>query len=179
VQLIFNQTLRLMLRRIGVPLNQPTRDGELQIAILSNLPVGKADTLQIAALYQKRWRIARLFQVLEPCFRGEINALAYPKAALLGFGIALIGYNLLTVAKAAMRSVHRADKIEAGISPDYLADEVRWVYEHKYLTWCTPIKKLAHKTIPVRLRSSAICLAKLMLMPDGVIELMLHGDKVG
>jgi IS4 transposase len=73
-----------------VPLNQPTRDGELQIAILSNLPMEKADALQIAALYQKRWRIARLFQVLEPCFRGEINTFAYPKAALFGFGMVLI-----------------------------------------------------------------------------------------
>jgi hypothetical protein len=129
VQLIFNQTLSLTIRRIVVQLNQPTRDGDLQIAILSNLPVDKADALQIAALYQKRWRIERLFQVLEQCFRGEINTLAYPNAALFGFGMALICYNLLAVAKAAMRSVHGADKIEAGISPYYLADEVRRVYE--------------------------------------------------
>jgi hypothetical protein len=129
VQLIFNQTLSLTLRRIVVKLNQPTRDGDTEIAILSNLPVAKVDALQIAALYQKRWRIERLFQVLEQCFRGEINTLAYPRAALFGFGLALICYNLLAVAKAAMRSVHGADKIEAGISHYYLANEVRRVYE--------------------------------------------------
>ncbi len=76
-----------------------------------------ADALQIAALYQKRWRIERLVQVLEQCFRAEINTLAYPRAALFGFVMALICYNLLAIAQAAMRRVHGADKIEAGISP--------------------------------------------------------------
>jgi hypothetical protein len=129
VQLIFNDTLKLKLRRIVVQLKQPTRDGEVEIALLSNLPIAQADAVQIAALYQKRWRIERLFQVLEQCFRGEINTLAYPRAALFGFVMALICYNLLAVAQAAMRSVHGTDKIEAGISPYYLADEVRRVYE--------------------------------------------------
>lgn len=129
VQLIFNDTLTLKLRRIVVQLQQPTRNGDLELALLSNLPLADADALQIAALYQKRWRIERLFQVLEQCFRGEINTLAYPRAALFGFVMALICYNLLAVAQAAMRSVHGVDKIEAGISPYYLADEVRRVYE--------------------------------------------------
>jgi IS4 transposase len=129
VQLVFNETLKVNLRRIVVQLKQPTRDGEREIAILSNLPLADASAAQIAVLYQKRWGIERLFQVLEQCFRGEINTLAYPRAALFGFSMALICYNLLAVAKAAMRSVHGADKIEAGLSPYYLADEVRRVYE--------------------------------------------------
>jgi hypothetical protein len=129
VQLIFNGTLKVTLRRIVVQLNQPTRDGDSQIALLSNLPATQANALQIAALYQKRWRIECLFQVLEQCFRGEINTLAYPRAALFGFVMALICYNLLAVAQAAMCSVHGVDKIEASISPYYLADEVRRVYE--------------------------------------------------
>lgn len=117
IQLLFNDTLKLKLRRIVVQLKQPSRDGDVEIALLWNLPIAQADALQIAALYQKRWRIERLFQVLEQCFRGEINTLAYPRAALFGFVMALICYNLLAVAQAAMRSVHGADKIEAGISP--------------------------------------------------------------
>jgi IS4 transposase len=108
VQLVFNHTLKLRLRRIVVRLHQPTRDGDAEIAVLSNLPIAYADAVQIAALYQKRWRIERLFQVLEQCFRGEINTLAYPRAALFGFVMALICYNLLAVAQAAMRSVHGA-----------------------------------------------------------------------
>lgn len=129
VQLIFQETLKITLRRIVVRLNSLTRDGDSEIAILSNLPVADADALKIADLYQKRWRIERLFQVLDQCFRGEINTLAYPRAALFGFGMALICYNLLAVTKAALRTVHGSDKIEAGLSHYYLADEVRRVYE--------------------------------------------------
>jgi IS4 transposase len=129
LQLVFNDALSITVRRIVVRLKQPTRDGESEIAILSNLPVSDASAFKIALLYQKRWRIERLFQVLDQCFRGEINTLAYPKAALFGFCMALIAYNLLAVLKAAMRSVHGTNKIEAGISNYYLADEIRRVYD--------------------------------------------------
>ena len=129
VQLTLNQTLTLKLRRVVIRLKQPTRDGVLEIAILTNLPSCDAAALKIASLYQKRWRIERLFQVLDQCFRGEINTLAYPRAALFGFCMALICYNLLAVLKAAMRTVHGADKIEAGISHYYLADEIRRVHD--------------------------------------------------
>lgn len=129
IQVTLNQTLKLTLRRVVVRLKHPTRDGDLEIAIVSNLPLSDASAVKIATLYQKRWRVERLFQVLDQCFRGEINTLAYPRAALFGFCMALICYNLLAVLKAAMRTVHGADKIEAGISHYYLADEIRRVHD--------------------------------------------------
>ena len=127
VQLILHETLPVTLRRIVVRLKHPTRDGDRTLAVLSNLPAADASAVKIASLYQKRWRLERLFQVLEPCCHGEINPLAYPRAALLGFCMVLISDNLLAVLKAAMRRVHGADKIEASISHDYLADEIRRV----------------------------------------------------
>ena len=129
IMLTLNQTLRLPLRRVVVRLKHPTRDGDCEIAIVSNLPLSDASALEIAALYQKRWRIERLFQVLEQCFYGEIDTLAYPRAALFGFGMALICYNALAVLKAALRTVHGAGKIEAGLSDYYLADEIRRVHD--------------------------------------------------
>ncbi|MEL7070764.1 MAG: transposase [Cyanobacteria bacterium J06581_3] len=129
IQLTFNQSVTMTLRRIVVRLKQPTRDGDLEVAILSNLPESDASALKVASLYQKRWRVERLFQVLDQCFRGEINTLAYPRAALFGFCMALICYNLLAVLKAAMRTVHGADKIEAGLSLYYFADEIRRVHD--------------------------------------------------
>ena len=128
IQLVFNDSLKLILRRIVVQLLQPTRDGHTEIAILTTLP-SDVSGLEIAALYRQRWSIERLFQVLEQCFRGEINTLAYPRAALFGFCMALVCYNVLAVLRAAMGSVHGADKIEAGISSYYLADEIRRVYD--------------------------------------------------
>lgn len=129
IQVVINETIQLPLRRIVVRLTQPTRDGDTELAILSNLPQTDASALKIARLYQRRWRIERLFQILDQCFRGEIDTLAYPRAALFGFCMALICYNVLAVIKAAMRSVHGADKIEVGISDYYLADEIRRVYD--------------------------------------------------
>lgn len=51
----------------------------------------------------------------------EIKTLGYPKAALFAFCMALVAYNILSVVKAALRSVHGAGKIDAGISSYYLA----------------------------------------------------------
>lgn len=129
IQLTFKQSLSVSLRRVVVRLKHSTRDGDREIAILTNLPVADASAVKVAALYQKRWRVERLFQVLDQCFRGEIDTLAYPRAALFGFCMALVCYNVLAVLKAAMRSVHGADKVEAGISLYYLADEIRRVHD--------------------------------------------------
>jgi len=42
VQLVFNETLSFTLRRIVVRLKHPTRDGDTEIAILSNFPLTDA-----------------------------------------------------------------------------------------------------------------------------------------
>ncbi len=58
----------------------------------------------------------------------EINTLGYPRAALFAFCIALVAYNVLSVVKAALRSVHGTEKIETEISGYYLADEIQGTY---------------------------------------------------
>ena len=128
IQIVLNDSLKLILRRVVIELLQPTRDGHTEIAILTTLPT-TVSGLQVASLYRQRWSIERLFHVLDQCFRGEINTLAYPRAALFGFCMALVCYNILTVLRAAMGRVHGPDKIEAGISSYYLADEIRRVYD--------------------------------------------------
>ncbi len=50
-------------RRVVVQLDQPTRDGETQIALLTNLPESDAPSLKVAQLSRSRWRIETLFQV--------------------------------------------------------------------------------------------------------------------
>ena len=61
--------------------------------------------------------------------RCEIDTLGYPKAALFGFCTALVAFNALAVAKAALRSAHGADKVEEQVSDYQLAGEVAAVYE--------------------------------------------------
>ncbi len=101
-------------------LNQPTRHGDSEVVVLTNLPpqVGAVKTSQ---LYLERWSVERLFQVVTEEFHCEIKTLCYPRAALFVFAMALLAYNLFSVVKAALRSVHGAGKIDAGLSDYYLA----------------------------------------------------------
>jgi hypothetical protein len=57
-----------------------------------------------------------------------VETLGYPKAALFAFCVALMSYNLLSVVKAALRSVHGAKVVTEEVSGYYLADEVSGTY---------------------------------------------------
>jgi CO dehydrogenase/acetyl-CoA synthase gamma subunit (corrinoid Fe-S protein) len=115
-------------RRVVVRLHQPTRDGETEIAILTNLPETVADGFKVAELYRKRWTVETFFQVLTTSLNCEIKTLGYPRAALFSFSMALFAYNALSTLRAALRSVHGTGKIEAGLSNYYLAEEITMTY---------------------------------------------------
>src|SRR5512135_2284578 len=129
---VFEQTVRLshdegqflLIRRITVELDQPTRDGDRTIHILTNLPEEAADAITVAELYRKRWTLETAFQELEAALNGEINTLGYPKAALFAFCLALVSYNVLSTVKAALRSVHGIKAADTEISGYDLAEEV-------------------------------------------------------
>jgi len=95
---VFRQTIRatndageiLILRRITVVLDRPTRDGDAEIHLLTNVPAGDAHARVIADLYRKRWTIETAFAELEATLNGEVNTLGYPKAALFAFCVALV-----------------------------------------------------------------------------------------
>lgn len=110
-------------RRIRLLLDRPTQDGTREIRLLSNLPP-KVNAKSIAEAYGDRWTIERAFGELTLSLRGEIDTLGYPRAALLGYAIALVTYNLLAVVKAALRVTHGAEQVQDKVSLYYLADEV-------------------------------------------------------
>jgi transposase len=128
---VYEQAMRLLpkhgevwlIRRITVELDQPTRDGDTEIHILSNLPES-IRACQIAELYRRRWTIETAFQELEATLQGELQTLCYPRAALFAFAMALVAYNVLSTVKAALRGEHGTEKIEQEVSGYYLADEV-------------------------------------------------------
>jgi hypothetical protein len=72
--------------------------------------------LLVAELYRKRWTLETAFQHLEAYFHSEINTLGYPKAALFGFCLALVAYNLLAVVLAALRGVHGEETVDQEVS---------------------------------------------------------------
>ena len=128
---VFEQEMRLgdgdggtmTVRRITVELDRPTRDGEAEIHILTDLPAESADALAIADLYRRRWTVEAAFGELATCLSGEIDTLGYPKAALFAFCVALVSYNVMSAVKAALRSVHGDEAVEE-VSGYYLADDV-------------------------------------------------------
>jgi IS4 transposase len=116
------RTLRL--RRITVVLDKPTRDGDREIHILTNLPEEVADAIAVAEIYRKRWTLETAFQEMEATLNGEIAALGYPRAALFTLCVALVSYNVMSAVKAALRSVHGTAAIDSGVSGSDLAEEV-------------------------------------------------------
>ncbi len=103
---------KLKLRRITVKLKTKTRDGETEIHILTNLKKKDATAIQVSELYRKRWRIEGVFQELKQSLRCEIDTLAYPKAAVFAFYLAVKAYNAVSLVRAALRSVHGESAVE-------------------------------------------------------------------
>ena len=54
--------------------------------------------------------------------------MGYPKAALFGFCLALVAYNMLAVVMAALRSVHGAETIDQELSLYYVANDIAQTY---------------------------------------------------
>lgn len=111
-------------RRIRVELEEPTRDGERVLYLLTNLPRKAASAKTIARLYRKRWTIETAFQQLEGHLHSEINTLGYPQAALFGFCVALVAYNALAVVWAALRAEHGEKTVDEQLSGYYIANEI-------------------------------------------------------
>jgi hypothetical protein len=133
---VFEQTIRAhndageirILRRITVVLDQPTRDGDREIHIVTNLPRRDASAKRIAELYRERWTIETAFAELVATLEGEIHTLGYPKAALFAFCVALVAYNVLSTVKAALRVVHGEERVAEEVSAYYVAEEVRMTH---------------------------------------------------
>ena len=132
---LFEQLIRieqegndLIVRRIVLRLLKPTRHEEKEIVFLTNLPIEVAGAELVSQLYRERWQIETLFLTVTMNFEGEINTLAYPKAALFSFCLALVTYNILATIRATLSSVHGVEKMNAELSDFYMMDEVQGTY---------------------------------------------------
>jgi IS4 transposase len=111
-------------RLIRVALKKPTRDGETELRILTNLSKSAATARQVAELYRRRWEIETSFQALEKHLHSEVNSFGRPKAALFAFCVALVAYNVLAVVAAALRRIHGDEVIAQKVSGFYIAGEL-------------------------------------------------------
>ena len=113
-----------VLRLITVELNEPTRDGDWTLQLLTNLPSADASAATIAEVYGRRWTIETAFAEIKKSLHAELNTLAYPRAALFSFCVALVAYNVLSVLKAALRAEHGEAAVKEELSAYYVAEEI-------------------------------------------------------
>ena len=117
------------LRRVTVRLRTPTRDGDAEIYILTNLPASRVSAVKVSMLYQGRWTLEAAFNELTLHLRCELNTLGYPKAALFTFCVAVCCYNLLAAIKGAMRGSHGEEVTKNDVSNYFLTDEINSNYK--------------------------------------------------
>jgi hypothetical protein len=103
----------LTVRRITVELDTPTRDGDQEIHLLTNVPSADAGADRLAQLYRDRWDIENGFYVLTMTLTCELKSLGHPRAALFLFCMAMLAYNARQVLYAALRTAHAEPEVEA------------------------------------------------------------------
>lgn len=99
---------KLSVRRIRMVLTHPTRDGDRELYLLTNLPTGVV-AAAIARVYRSRWQIETAFQEATVDLLCEVPALGHPQAAILVFAVAALCFNAFSVLKAALRTQLPAD----------------------------------------------------------------------
>jgi len=116
-------------RRITVRLRKPTRDGDRELHILTNLTQREASAVKVAELYAKRWTIETVFLEMQTALSCEVNTLGYPRAALFAFCVALLLQNAFSMLKATLRSAHGASQVDEKVSGILLSQELRKTYD--------------------------------------------------
>jgi hypothetical protein len=114
------------LRRIVLELDEPTRDGETEIVLITNLPA-EVTAVVCCDAYAGRWRIEGHYQALTDLLHCEVPSLGYPRAALFAFSMSAVAGNALAVLKGNLRVAH-GDEMAAEVSDFALVDEVAEVY---------------------------------------------------
>jgi hypothetical protein len=117
---------RYRLRRIVLRLDKPTRDGETEIVLITNLPKSVGAEL-CCQVYRGRWEIEGHFQKLTDLLHCEIPTLGYPRAALFGFSMSVLAGNAVAVLKGSLRPVH-GDEMLNEISNHALVNDIAEVY---------------------------------------------------
>jgi len=115
-------------RLVTLVLDTATREGETELKLITNLTVKAASAIRVAELYRKRWTIESMFQDLTTHLSCEIRTLAYPKAAVFAFCLALLAWNLMSVLLASLGAVHGEDSVKQNVSGYYLSLEISQVH---------------------------------------------------
>jgi len=113
-------------RRIILELDEPTRDGETEIVLITDLPAD-VEAAACCAAYADRWGIEGHYQELTDLLHCEIPGLGYPRAALFAFAMSAVAGHALAVLKANLREAH-GEEIAGEVSAYALVGEAAEAY---------------------------------------------------
>jgi hypothetical protein len=114
------------LRRIVLELDQPTREGDTEIVLVTHLP-DEVSAIACCEAYRDRWHIERHFQTLTDLLHCELPRLGYPRAALFAFSMSVVSGNALAVLKGNLRAVH-GQEMACEVSNYDLVNDIAEVY---------------------------------------------------
>ncbi|MEZ6119306.1 MAG: hypothetical protein R3C28_22440 [Pirellulaceae bacterium] len=100
----------MSVRRITVKLDKPTRDGDVEIHILTNLP-SDVCAEDVASLYRHHWEEETAFNVLQMTLTCEHPGIGHPQAATFLFCLSMLAFNMRQVIFASLFSVHDEDEV--------------------------------------------------------------------
>jgi hypothetical protein len=122
IRVIGTERRDFLWRKISLRLDRPTRDGETEIVLITNLP-RRVQARTIAMAYRRRWTIENHFQRLTEWLHCEQPTLGYPRAALFAFAMSLVAGNALAMIIASLRAMHGCELAD-NLSYAALADEI-------------------------------------------------------
>jgi hypothetical protein len=117
---------RSRLRQIVLRWDPPTRKGESEIVLITNLPAS-VPAEACGLVYRGRWGIELPFQKWTDLLHCEIPTLGYPRAALFAVGRSVLAGNALAILMGTLRAVHGQERVGA-VSTDALVNDVAEVY---------------------------------------------------
>ena len=101
----------MIVRRITVELDEPTRDGDKEIHVLSNLP-SAVSASEIAELYRHRWEEETAFNVLQMTLTCEHPGVGHPRESAFLFCMSVLAFNLRQTIFAALYATHKAEEVD-------------------------------------------------------------------
>ncbi len=115
-------------RIITMELDTQTRDGDMFLEILTNLPADRVSAKTVAQAYRTRWEIEAVNAQLVRYLDSGQTGLGHPPATLIAFCLSLVAFNLMTIVQGALHAAHRKTRTDEQISNYNLAHQVRYAW---------------------------------------------------
>jgi hypothetical protein len=148
---------KMLLRRITLELFTKTRDGDTEIHILTNASKKQLPSVRGCECYRERWGIEGMFLELTQSLQCEVDTLAYPKAAIFAFSLAVLAYNAVALLRGVLGGIHGFEVIEQKLSWNILCSETSSVWRGMEIAideeaWCACIDPLSDRQFASTLR---------------------------